>query len=153
MDGGAGDAIALGQLAEALAALPVPQDGGWIELEGRPADVPAFEPGAAHAGAYPLDDQVAFQFRDGSEDDHHRPAQWPSGIDLFAEAAELDVQPVELIEHIEETFHGPGDPVRGPDQLGLGVLIECRDPHVKGGALQDGLRSMPISASHISMAS
>ena len=38
-------------------------------------------------------------------------------------------------------------------ELGLGVLIERRDPQIEDGALHDGLRSMPISASHISMAS
>src|ERR1700758_4676475 len=50
VDSGAGDAVASGQLAEALAALPVPQDGGRVELEGRHADVPAFEPGGAAGG-------------------------------------------------------------------------------------------------------
>jgi hypothetical protein len=29
----------------------------------------------------------------------------PSGVDLFAEAYELDVQPVQLVEHVQEVFH------------------------------------------------
>jgi hypothetical protein len=41
VDSGAGDAVASGQLTEALAALAVQQDGGRIELQGTPADVPA----------------------------------------------------------------------------------------------------------------
>ena len=83
--------------------------GSRVELEGRPADVPAFEPCTAHAGADPLDDEVAFEFRDGSDDDHHRAAQRAAGVDLLAEADELDVQPVELIQHIEEVSDGAGD--------------------------------------------
>src|ERR1700752_4718816 len=44
------------------------------------------------------------------------PAQRAAGVDLLAEADELDVQPVELIQHIEEVSDGAGDSVRGPDQ-------------------------------------
>ena len=64
MDGGAGDPVALGQLAQTLAALAVPQDGIAIEVQRLAADVTAFKPGAAHAGTHPLDDQVALEFRD-----------------------------------------------------------------------------------------
>jgi hypothetical protein len=39
-----------------------------------------------------------------------------AGIEVLAEADELDVEMVELVEHFEEVAHGPGDPVRGPDQ-------------------------------------
>ncbi len=124
----------------------------------------------------------------------------PPGVDLLAEADELDVEPVQLIEHLEEMLHRAGDPVRGPDQqdvetaaaaiahqgieprsprpgaahpvgillddlitpllshlaqiveLGLGVLIERRNPQIEDGALHDGRRLMPISASHIARA-
>jgi hypothetical protein len=113
----------------------------------------------------------------------------PPGVDLFAEANELDIEPVQLIEHIEEVLHRPGDAIGSPDQdniemaaaaivhhgietwafsfgstdsvrilldaliatllshltevveLGLGVLIERRDTHVKGGALHRGSSS------------
>ena len=43
----------------------------------------------------------------------------PSGppvIEVLAEADELDVEMIEFVEHFEEVAHGPGDPVRGPDQ-------------------------------------
>jgi len=86
VDGGAGDAIALGQLAETLTALPVPQDGSSIKLQWLTPDVPALEPGAAHASPHPLDDQVALELRNRSDVDHDCPAQWPAGIDLLAEA-------------------------------------------------------------------
>ena len=74
MDGGAGDPVALSQLSQTLAPLTVSQDGSAIKLERFASDVPAFEPGAAHAGTHSLDDQVAFEFRDGSDDDYDRPA-------------------------------------------------------------------------------
>ena len=111
VDGGAGDAVAFGQLAQALAAFALPQDGVVIKLERLAADMPAFEPGAPHAGADPLDNKVALEFGDGSDDDDHGAAQRPAGVDLFSEADELDVQPIQIIQHIEEVLYRPGDPV------------------------------------------
>jgi hypothetical protein len=69
VDGGAGCTMALGQLAETLAQLAIPQDGVPIERQRLASDVPALEFGAAHPGPYPLDDQVALQFSDGPDDD------------------------------------------------------------------------------------
>ena len=66
--------------------------------------------------AHSLDDQVTFEFGDGADDDHDGPAQRAGSVDLLAEADELDVEPVELVEHFEEVFHRSGDPVAGPDQ-------------------------------------
>jgi len=74
VDGGAGDTVALGQLAETLTLLAVAQDSNTIEIEGLAPDVTALELCSAHAGTYPLDDQVALEFRDRSDDDDHRPA-------------------------------------------------------------------------------
>ena len=91
-------------------------DGGVVEDQRIPADVPAFEPGPPHAGAHPLDDQVAFEFGDSADDDHNGPAQRAAGVELFSEADVLDVEPVELVQHLEEVLHRPGDPVGGPDQ-------------------------------------
>lgn len=116
VDGGAGCMMPFRQLAETLAALTIPQDGGTVEIEGLTSDVPAFEPGAAHTCPHPLDDEVAFEFGDGADDDNDRSAERPSGVDLLAEADELDVHPVQFVEHVQEVFNGPGDPVRGPDQ-------------------------------------
>ena len=111
MDRGAGDAIARRQLAQALTVLTVAKDGAAIEVQRLASDVPAFEAGPAHAGADPLDDQVALQFRDRSDDDHDGPAQRAAGVDVFPEADELDLETVELVENIEEVFHRPGDPI------------------------------------------
>ena len=85
--------------------LSVTEDGFAIEIEWLASDVPSFEPCAAHAGADPLDDQVAFEFRDRSDDYDDGAAQRPAGIDLLAEADEFDVEPVQLVEQFEEVFH------------------------------------------------
>jgi hypothetical protein len=43
VDGGAGDKVALGQLAETLAALPISQDGLAIETQRFASDVPTYK--------------------------------------------------------------------------------------------------------------
>ena len=95
--------------------------------------------GAAQASAHPLDDQVALEFRNRSDDDHDRPAQWPSGIDLLAEADELDVEPVQLIENFQEVFHRAGDPIRSPDQQDLEAAVAGIAHHlIQAGSLDPG---------------
>ena len=81
------------QLAQALTVLPAAEDGGSIEDQGLPSDVATFELGPPHTGAHSFDDQAALQFSDGADDDHDRPTQRAAGVDLFAEADELDVEP------------------------------------------------------------
>ena len=116
VNGGAGDAMGLGDLVQALPALAIVENSVAIEDQRWAADAPAFQAGAPHAGAHPLDDQVAFELSDRSDDDHDGPAQRAAGVDLLAEADELDVEPVQLVEHFEEVLHRSGDPVRSPDQ-------------------------------------
>ena len=70
--------------------LAIPHQGIAINVEWRPADMPALELGAAHAGAHTLNNQVAFQFGDGADDDDHGAAERPAGVDVLAEADELD---------------------------------------------------------------
>ena len=127
-DSGAGDKMALRQLAETLSALPILKDARAIENKGLASDVAAFELCPPHAGPDPLDDQVALQLGDRSDDDHHRTAQRTSGIDLLAEADELDIEPVQLIEHLQEVLHRPGDTIGSPDQDDL-ELAPAGVPH------------------------
>jgi hypothetical protein len=47
------------------------------------------------------------------------PPQRTSSIKIFTEAYELDVEMIELVQHLEEVSHGSGDPIRGPDQQHL----------------------------------
>ena len=54
--------------------LTVSLDSGVVQDQRFAADVLAFEPGAPHAGAHPLDDQVAFQLGNCADDDHDSPA-------------------------------------------------------------------------------
>jgi hypothetical protein len=104
VDGGAGSAVGFGQLSEALALSPFPQDGVAIELERPAPDVPPFEPGPAHAGPDPLDNEVALEFGDGADDHYDRSAERSSGVDLLAEADELDIEPVQLVQDVEEVL-------------------------------------------------
>ena len=103
-------------LGQTLPALPVAEDSSAVEIERLASDVLTFEFGPPHACTDPFDDEAPFQLSDDPDDHDDRPAQRAAGIDLFSEADELDVQPVQLIEDFEEVFRGPGDPVAGPDQ-------------------------------------
>ncbi len=103
--------------------------------------MPAFEAGAPHPGAHPFDDQVAFEFRDRSDDDDDGPAQRTTGVDLLAETDELDVEAVQLVEDLQEVPNGPSDPVRSPDQHDIELatasllqeLIETRPARFRAG--------------------
>lgn len=69
VDSRSADQIALRQLPQALAVLPVSEDGGAIENQGFPPDMPAFELGPPHAGTHSLDDQAEFQLGGGADDE------------------------------------------------------------------------------------
>src|ERR1019366_3903438 len=75
--------MAFSDLTDTLAMLTVSLDGEVIQDQRIAADVLAFRPGAPHAGAHPLDNQVAFEFGDCTDDDHDGPAQRAAGIDIF----------------------------------------------------------------------
>jgi hypothetical protein len=86
------------QLPQALPVLPAVEDRGSIQDQRFAADVPAFELGPPHAGAHTFDDQAAFELGDGADDHHDGSSQRSAGVDLFAEADELDIEPAELIQ-------------------------------------------------------
>ncbi len=90
MDGGPGDAVEFCEFAQAHAGGAVTENAGAIDLDRLAADVPAFEAGPAHAGAHALYYKVALELGDGADDDHHGPAERPAGVDVLAEADELD---------------------------------------------------------------
>jgi hypothetical protein len=69
LDGGRRNAVSSGDLSDALATLTVLLDGEAVQDQRSSADALAFETGAPHAGADPLDNQVAFELGDGSDDD------------------------------------------------------------------------------------
>ena len=87
--------------AKALTALAVTLDSSVIEWQRRPTEVASFEA----CSAYRLDDEVALEFGDRPDDDDHGAAQRAAVVDLFAEADELDVKPVQFIEYFEEVFY------------------------------------------------
>ncbi len=77
-------------LAQALSQAAISTDGFVVEDKWHASDVPAFEPGAPHTGADPLDDQIAFKLGYCSDDDDDGAAQWAARVDLLAERNELD---------------------------------------------------------------
>ena len=99
--GRSGDVISTSQLTQALSAAAIAKHGIVIEIEWASSDMAAFEPGATHAGADPLDDQVALELGDGSDNDDDSTAQRTAGVDLLAIADELDVEAVQLIEDLQ----------------------------------------------------
>ena len=60
----------------------------------------SLELGAPHAGAHPLDDQIAFQLGDTADDHRDRPTEWPGCINIFPEADELHIQMGQLVENL-----------------------------------------------------
>ena len=94
--------MAAGDLAQTLALAAFAVDCPTVDREGLPTDVTAFELGSPHAGSHALDDQVAFEFGDRTDDHDDGPAQRAGRVDAFAEADELDVEPVELVQDLEE---------------------------------------------------
>ena len=173
--------MVFGDLAQTATMLAIAEDRFAIKIKWAASDVSAFEPRSAHAGTDSLDNEVAFELSDGSDDDYEGAAQRAAGVDLLAEADELYIDTLQFIEHFKEVLHRPGDPVRCPDQdhieasaagiahqfvqpgafglrpgdpigillhdlvtalsshlaeimkLGLGMLIQARDPHIKDG--------------------
>ena len=107
--------MALRYLTKALTLASVALDSGVVQFQRVAADVAAFEACAPHAGAYPLDDQVAFEFGNGADDDNDGSSQRPAGVDVFPEGDELDLEPAQLVQDLEVVFHRSGDPVRCPN--------------------------------------
>jgi hypothetical protein len=108
--------MGLCDLTQTLASVAFLKDNSPVDIERPAADMPAFQPGAAHPGSYPFDDEVALEFGDGTDDDDNGPPQWSAGIKVLPEANELDVEVVEFVQHLEEVADGSGNPVRGPYQ-------------------------------------
>ena len=74
VDGRTRDPVRFRDLAQALAALAVAEDGLTIQIQRPASDVASFEAGAPHSGADPLDNKVAFELRDSPDDHHDGPA-------------------------------------------------------------------------------
>jgi hypothetical protein len=103
-------------LEKAPALLAVSADPLAVEIQRTTSDGSAFELDSPHAGTNPFYDQAALQFSNRTDDDDDGSSQRSTGVDLFAEADELDVQSVEIIEDIEEVPSGACDAIARPDQ-------------------------------------
>src|SRR5690348_16590862 len=101
-----GDAVSFGDLAQAQAAVAILADGVPVKIERPPSEAAAFQPGAAHSGTYALDDEIAFQLRNRSDDGDKSPAQRAAAVQGFAVADELDAEVVEFVQHLQEVTGG-----------------------------------------------
>jgi hypothetical protein len=108
--------VAADKLTQAVALASFMMDGLAVNGDRLPADMPAFELCPAHACADPLDDQVALEFSDRADDYDYGPAQQAGCVDLLTEADELDVEPVQLVQHLQEVLYRTGDSIGSPDQ-------------------------------------
>ena len=59
--------------------------------------------------------KFAFQLGDRADDDDDGPPQRPAGIDVFAEADELDVQVVQIVQRLQQMAYGSRHAIEGPD--------------------------------------
>jgi hypothetical protein len=140
-----------------LTTSSIPKNSSPIDIEWPATDMPAFEPGPTHSCPDPLDDKVPFQFSDSPDDDDDGPAERAAGIEVLAEADELDTEMIELVEHLKEVPDGSGDSVRSPDEHHLEAaaaripeqLIETRPAGFRSrdpiGVLGDDLKTPLLS--------
>ena len=105
----------------------------------------SLQAGGPHASAHSFDDQRAFELGDRADDDYDGAAQRAAGIDLLAEADELDTEAVELVEYFQEVPGGPGDAIAGSDQDHI-KAAPAGIPHqivqARPGALAPEMRSV-----------
>ena len=107
--------------------LTMTDDRSAIQIEGYAAHVPPFQLRAAHAGSNAFDNQVAFEFGDGPDDDNDGAAQRAAGVDVLAETYELDTEVIEVIKDFEEVAYAARHAIEGPNQhhieaMAAGVL-------------------------------
>jgi len=78
-------------LADALTTLTISLDSGTVQHKGSSADSLPVETGAPNAGTYSLDDERAFEFGNGADDDYDGTAQRAAGVDIFSERHIFDI--------------------------------------------------------------
>ena len=91
-----------GDLSDALAALTILVDGGAVQYQRGSTDSLTVETGAPHASSYSLDDERAFEFGDGADDDDDGTAQRAAGVDIFSERHIFDIRSAQLIQNLKE---------------------------------------------------
>ena len=105
----------LGEFAQAHPAATIMKNRLAIDVEGLATDVPAFEFRPTHTGSDAFDYQRSFQFGDRADDHDDGSAECSAGIEVFAEADELDAEATQFIENFQVVPDGASDSVTGPD--------------------------------------
>ena len=89
----------------------------------RAADPLAAGPCGVHAGADAFADQCGFRFGHRPDDREHGASHGAVGVDLVLHADEAHAEMVEFLEGDEEVTHGPGEPVKLPDQDAIELAV------------------------------
>src|ERR1700677_1278603 len=75
-----------------------------INIQPRSTDLTTLKFCPSHARPNALDDQTSFKFRDCTHDHNDRPTEWAFGINRLALTEELDAEPVEFIQHLQQVL-------------------------------------------------
>jgi hypothetical protein len=81
------------------------QHRGAIDVQRAPPDLSAFEFRSTHTGPHSLDNKIAFQFGNRTNNHHNGTPERPTGIDVLAETDELDSEPVQFIQGFQQVTH------------------------------------------------
>jgi len=101
--------VILRDFSQAVAASAILQHAATVDIDvGGTTNANSFQLSSAHPGSDSFDDQVAFQFSNGGEDNHNGPSQRAAGIELYLAGNELQVQVMELIEQFQEVLRRTG---------------------------------------------
>ena len=88
----------LRHLRQAQTGESVPDNRRTVNVERRTPYPPSLQLRSTHSRFDPFDDEAALQLRNGSDDYDHRTTQWPSCVDVFAEADELDAEVIQFVQ-------------------------------------------------------
>ena len=75
-----------------------------------------FQFGTAHPRSNPFDDEIFSKFRDCPDDNDHRPTEWASSVDIFAETDEFDSEVIELIKDLKKMTDGARHAIKCPNE-------------------------------------
>src|ERR1019366_1402397 len=82
-----------------------------VDIEPRTPDLPTLQLCSPHACLHALDDQAPFKLGDGPDDDNHGATERPARVYVFAEADELHIEAVQVVDDFEKVLHRASNPV------------------------------------------
>jgi hypothetical protein len=83
-----------------------------IDLERRTTYSSTFQFRSSHPGFDSFDDQTLLELGNRTHNHDDRSTQWTGRVDIFADADELDLEVVQLVEHFQEMADISSDAVK-----------------------------------------